>query len=311
MRVFLFIAAGLLLCSMNTDFDTQYRKNLKSYHLKGKVHTVVESSYHIEGEGANAKKIMDHLFIHEFDRAGNITTYINSGETGDTLEKQLCIYNERGILIRISSTGTRITDPCYSDIFYNEKGLLSNRISYSPDGKFISKASFEHDRQGRMTSVTVYNGSGATGERDKYRYDERGNIVLAVYNYPGQPSDSIIAKYDERHNEIERHTYMNGYPFTSAIMQFNEQNALIHQVIYDHPRKTHNTSANTYNTNGDLTNGKYYGDDDTTLEAENMKNYEYDRAGNWTKSTGRDSPLLGPGKHDDRVTVCERMITYY
>ena len=161
---------------------------------------------------------------------------------------------------------------------YNETGNIVSFITYSPDGKTLSRTSFTYNDSGKLQEEKRFKADGTLNVRTTCIYDEKGNKTEEDnYDAGGTLFLKVINRYDGKGNRIIKDSYNEfGSLFLKCNSKFDEAG---NEVL-----------AKEFDSHQSL---KYT----TTFEYENE-----DNTGNWLKRTTL--------KNDNPATITEREIEY-
>lgn len=85
----------------------------------------------------------------------------------------------------------------------DEKGNLTKRITYTPDGRIMCSETYKYDENGNKTEYII---TGSDGSENKYtyKYDTAGQLIEnVIYGSDGISTEKATYKYDEKGIKIE------------------------------------------------------------------------------------------------------------
>lgn len=256
--------AILFICSC-TSMNKSKENDIIELGLFGNVKSLKEYSYKAivsfgqmeKGKRERESGLKDKII--EFNRSGYIIEEY-SYEPNDLLEKKIIFkYDGKHNKIEVNSYNFE-SKLIFKWIYeYNDKGFLTNRICFKPDGSQYWKQSFNYDAMGNLIEEIWYTPEGVQNWKLTYGYDNQGNKIEEInYDEKGSLYEKQTYSYDEKGNKIEANNYDSDLSLSWK-----------QTFLYDDKRNI--VEKNWYNFEGSVFNIK------TTFE------YEYDEKGNWIR----------------------------
>ncbi|SFW50008.1 RHS repeat domain-containing protein [Chitinophaga sancti] len=299
-----YIASFLSLFLLLSCSSKDKKNSLKEDNLRGKVKTVIESSYNgrLYNDVYEKRNLVDQI-IKEYDEYGNIIT----------LTKK----NAFGFTINIERS------------YYDSIHRLITRDFYNGQSSFNSKSRTNYDENGNIMEVVIsdYNGHNRGGI--KYKCGKDGNVYsMEVYPDPndrwrgqrgGLERMSITFTYDSKGNKIGEVQVKQDLGSTDFIdYLYDSKGNCLRQVRTNNQKDTLGTVEYDYDKNGNKILEVYRNHNKYNNYVIRLVNLQYDSNNNLISyvQTKRNSyntidNLTGQVYTKDGDLIVERQITYY
>lgn len=275
--------ATLLLLACVHAYSFKIKNDWFLYDLKGKVKTIVTSSYKVAMQ--NDKTVNGEVDSKEtiaFNSAGFLTSYQNEYFGSDSsLRKRDYSYNKKGELVSVMHSSNGNSYNFRKDVFvYLEENNMRIGCLLDVNGDTISKTVSQYNKAGlEILYQWVYNNAGDWELYDYFKmdYDKTGRMVLWQNLYE---TDTVWFE--------ARTEYGKGSAIETAFSPLRNIEVK-EQFTYD--KYGNKTSICP------ITDGKIEEDECATFE------FVYDNKGNWIRKIS-----IRNGEYKE---IVEREITYY
>lgn len=234
------------------------------------------------------------MFTEIFDQMGNLIDRIHysSKEEPYSPNKWDYIYDTSGNIIKMRYFNQEAVLTGEGLYTYDSNGFLTETAYYSfgvdgtkPEGVFTGGEQYFYDSKGYLVLKYLIAEDHSLSSMEVYVNDAKGNNIIKTRDLQCCTPSTLNKKvmiYDEKGQMTETKS-------------FRENDVLM------------NTINRSYDEMGNIANITYYGADGS-LNFEETRSYEYDKVGNWIKSTER---IHYKSSGQESVRVKFRKIIYY
>lgn len=239
---FLYDSASYLMYNVNGDLDVSNiffsgKFNYSEKNSRGKI--ALQDSREYDSGGNIAKRTVVNVkqdskteSIYKIDN-GNITS-IEIIQNDDFIKSFDLEYNSLGLLIKKREYNSKAELNNYYTFHYNESNILIEEKYWNSYENDTAKTEYVYDSQGNNIEIKFYNDpmSGDYSsflkydeggnlielkygaEREEYKYNKEGNIILESFWYNGyfNSSKSFKYTYDQYGNWTKKTEYVDEIP---------------------------------------------------------------------------------------------------
>ncbi|SRR6266536_64196 len=254
---------------------SQSKSSLNAANLKGKVKTLIESTY-----------------------SGLVV--FGEVEKGTFKNKRTCKYDLYGNIIEESEYNPDIDPNGRFDYklisAYDDKGREIECKKYKLDSTFLYKYVYKYDGKSRKIEDNIYDPDSSLKTKYIHKYDSKGNqIETDEYKAEGSLNEKDVFKYDNVGNEIEEKRYNadGSLKYKSTEKHGNKSN-LIELRTFDATNNDSTKYTFKYDTEGNEIESKIY-DSDGSISQIIDKYDNYDKALEFPQFFNQGTNRVEPG----------------
>jgi hypothetical protein len=253
------------------------RNDWSTQKLKGKVKSIEEKLFYLEGDGE--KKI--HIDNYRYNETGKMIEHnainFQGNSNGELITKDTFEYDSNGNLIGKNQynppTGSKFSSTYLND----DKGNnVEEHNENSNENVVVIKYSNKYDSKGNLIEVTGLKNGDINSRTITYKYNSVGKVVEIINN---SQAEITSFNYDSKGNITEEYCIIGGsivkYKYT---YKYDNEGHEVEKLVYDHEGKP--SFKNNYK-------------------------YIFDKVGNWVKK----STFLDEEKGESEIL--KRIIIYY
>ena len=244
----------------------------------------------------------------------------------------------------VSNAGGQLKESQRSFFFsetFDEKGNLTEQISYDPEEKKQQKYRWDHvyDDKGRETQTLFLDAEGHLTNTGVIVYDSKGRRAENTQVNPDGSINHIQAFfYDDKGNKIrDTHRNADGTARNNIFRSYDDAGRIVEEIFYDGKGVMHHRNVMTYDDHGEkaswtlhkpdgtfvlmfkrsqvydakgrVTSVTYYGSDNA-ITSKDSYSYEDDSHGNWIKrTTSHEIPEKNQVRNESEIIY--RTLTYF
>jgi len=268
-------------------------------------------------------------------------------QTKTSRENERLIGPVRTMLIErtiVSNVGGRLKESdrsFFSSETFDEKGNLTEQVSYDPEEKKQQKYRWEHiyDDKGRETQTLFLDGEGHLTNTGVIVYDSKGRRTENTQVNPDGSVNHIQAFfYDDKGNKIrDTHRNADGTARNNIFRSYDDAGRIVEEIFYDGNGAMHHRNVMTYDDHGEkaswtlhkpdgtfvlmfkrsqvydakgrVTSVTYY-ESNNAVASKDSYSYEDDSHGNWIKRT-TSHEIFEKNQARTESDIIYRTLTYY
>lgn len=303
---------------------TRNMSNITNFDRTG---NILESiSFTNDGNGSYYEK-----YVYNYDSNGkksSVVKYTSSkGKPDEFFESELTPNWYFNLILRLKESLS--TRTFYK---YDKKNRLIEESQVNATGEIIEKKVFDYNEDGKNTRFAIYNGENVLTLEILTNYKNRGRITESIRFEKGIEVNKFVQYFDEKGRIIKEEQFVlkpstNLSNVDQAILNncstniFNGDNREVEWIFFDESGNPKSKLIIIDKNDDEITRDSYEhqtpSEDDSNLNAKpewrltgrEFSNYEYDKQGNWIKSTRfRQENLAKPAFP---TSINERDIAYY
>ena len=193
------------------------KTDLEKMNIKGRVNSIRELHYRIDGDSLNYAIIgADVSYSYFFNPEGN--------------KKEDLIYHIDGSLNRKFK------------FQYDESGHKSSQTQYTANDSLIRTIKYSYDKDGMLNEEIYYNGAGNKEKKIAYHYDKKGNVTEEKHTTGGgKLLYRFSYTYDDEGKLTDNQRFDRNGKLEKRVKSFNDSagNVTREEIYNDGDQRTH------------------------------------------------------------------------